>query len=69
VQLCEELFNAFMTVAVYPQHPFGFTVRLVEGCRASCRFGGLCSARLIVFDRWLRRYASGNQMVELRLSL
>ena len=27
--LCEELFNTFLMVAFYPQHPFGFTVRLM----------------------------------------
>jgi ABC-2 type transport system permease protein len=88
--LCEELFNTFLMVAYYPQHPFGFTIRIalftvfptafvallpVEAVRepnalkvltmlgAAVFYGALA---VWVFDRGLRRYASGNQMLELR---
>jgi ABC-2 type transport system permease protein len=90
VPLCEELFNTFLMVAFYPQHPFGFTVRLmlftvfptafvallpVEAVReadplkvlallAAALFYGWLA--IVIFERGLRRYASGNQMLELR---
>ena len=90
VPLCDELFNAFMMVAVYPQHPFGLTVRLALFTVFPTAFVGLlpveavrdpdplkmlallaaaliyAALAVIVFGRGLRRYASGNQMVELR---
>lgn len=88
--LCEELFNTFLMVAFYPQHPFGFTLRLalftvfptafigllpVEALReadplkilammgAAMVYAGVAIA---VFNRGLSRYASGNQLLELR---
>jgi ABC-2 type transport system permease protein len=88
--LCEELFQMFLMVCFYPQHPFAFTVRLVlftvvpaafvallpvEAVReasalkalavlgAAVVYAGLATA---IFARGLRRYASGNRMVEWR---
>jgi len=88
--LCEELFNTFIMIACYPQHPFGLMMRIalvtvcptafvallpVEAVRdadmvkvsiglvASLVYIGLA---VFVFDRGLRRYASGNQLLELR---
>ncbi|WP_119461364.1 ABC-2 family transporter protein [Rhodospirillaceae bacterium SYSU D60014] len=90
VLLCEEVFNMFLMVGFYPQHPFGFTVRLVlftvfptafvtllpvEAVReadplkalavlgAAVFYAGLA---VTVFNRGLRRYASGNRLLELR---
>jgi ABC-2 type transport system permease protein len=88
--LCEDLFNMFLMTAVYPQHPFSFTMRMilftlfptafvgflpVEAVRdadplkavamigAALVYGALAAA---VFQRGLRRYASGNRILELR---
>jgi ABC-2 type transport system permease protein len=88
--LCEDLFNMFLMTAVYPQHPFSFTMRMilftlfptafvgflpVEAVRdahplkalamigAALAYGALAAA---VFQRGLRRYASGNRILELR---
>ncbi|HET6521747.1 MAG TPA: ABC-2 family transporter protein [Geminicoccaceae bacterium] len=88
--LCEAVFQMFLMVAFYPQHPFGFTVRVVlftlfptafvtllpvEAVRdasapkalavlaAAAFYAALAVA---VFDRGLRRYASGNRLLELR---
>jgi ABC-2 type transport system permease protein len=90
VALSEELFNTFMMVAFYPQHPFGFTVRLMLFTVFPTAFVGLlpvlairdpdpmkvlallaaaavyAGIALLIFERGLRRYASGNRMVELR---
>ncbi|MBV9522025.1 MAG: ABC-2 family transporter protein, partial [Alphaproteobacteria bacterium] len=88
--LCEELFNTFIMVAFYPQHPFGFAVRLmlftffptafvallpVEAVREAdpVKITALLAAAalyaclaVIVFERGMRRYTSGNRMLELR---
>jgi len=88
--LCEELFNTFIMVATYPQHPYGFAVRLAlftvfptalvallpaEAVReaAPLKALALLAAALayaalaaFIFDRGLRRYASGNRLLELR---
>ena len=88
--LCEELFNTFLMVSFYPQHPYGLTVRLAlftvfptalvtllptDAVRAqsvlsvlallaaAAAYSGLAA---FVFARGLRRYASGNRMLELR---
>lgn len=88
--LCEELFQMFLMVCFYPQHPFAFTVRLVlftvfpaayvallpvEAVRegsvlkalavlgAAAAYSGIAA---VIFARGLRRYASGNRMVEWR---
>ncbi|HET6522206.1 MAG TPA: ABC-2 family transporter protein, partial [Geminicoccaceae bacterium] len=87
---CEEVFQMFLMVAFYPQHPFGFTVRVVlftlfptafvtllpvEAVRvasAPMALAVLAAAAfyaalaVAVFDRGLRRYASGNRLLELR---
>lgn len=88
--LCEELFQMFLMVCFYPQHPFAFTVRLVlftvvpaafvallpveavrEGSvlKALAVLGGAVVYMAIataIFARGLRRYASGNRMIEWR---
>ena len=88
--LCEELFQMFLMVCFYPQHPFGFTVRLVlftlvpaafvallpveavrEGnaWKALAVFGAAAvyaALAVVIFARGLRRYASGNRMVQWR---
>jgi ABC-2 type transport system permease protein len=88
--LCEELFNTFLMVSFYPQHPYGFTVRLalftvfptalvtllpaeVVRTRSLLMALALLAAAIVysglaalVFGRGLRRYASGNRMLELR---
>ena len=88
--LSEEVFNMLMMVIFYPQHPYGFLVRLalftvfptafiallpVEAIRhhsllealgvlaAAIGYGALA---VHVFERGLRRYASGNRILELR---
>jgi ABC-2 type transport system permease protein len=88
--LSEEIFNMLMMVIFYPQHPYGFMVRLalftvfptafiallpVEAIRhhsllaalgvlaAAIGYGALA---VHVFERGLRRYASGNRILELR---
>ena len=88
--LCEDLFNMFLMTAVYPQHPYGFMVRMllftlfptalvsflpVEAVRhadplralamigAAVVYAGIAA---VVFERGLRRYASGNRIVEWR---
>jgi ABC-type uncharacterized transport system permease subunit len=88
--LCEELFNTFLMVAFYPQHAYGFTLRLalftvfptafvallpVEALReadplkvlamvgAAFLYAGLA---VVMFNRGLRHYASGNRLLELR---
>ncbi|MBI3709786.1 MAG: ABC-2 family transporter protein [Proteobacteria bacterium] len=90
LSLCEDLFNMLMMVAFYPQHPYGFAVRLVlftvfptafisllpvEAVRdhdpqqalavlgAAVVYAGLAA---LVFERGLRRYSSGNRVLELR---
>ncbi len=90
LSLCEELYNMLLMVSYYPQHPYGFAVRLVlftvfptafigflpaEAMRAhdplealavlaaAFVYAGLAVA---VFERGLRRYASGNRVLELR---
>jgi viologen exporter family transport system permease protein len=79
-----------LMVASYPQHPYGFLVRLglftvfptafislvpVEAVRdhsalkalavlgAACAYAGLA---VLVFERGLRRYGSGNRVLEFR---
>jgi ABC-2 type transport system permease protein len=88
--LCEELFQMFLMVCFYPQHPFAFTIRLVlftlvpaafvallpveavrEGSvlKALAVLGGAVVYMAIataIFARGLRRYASGNRMIEWR---
>ena len=88
--LCEELFQQFLMVCFYPQHPFGFMARLVLFTAFPAAFVGLLpveavrdgdiakalavmAAALIyaalaaaVFARGLRRYASGNRLIEWR---
>jgi ABC-2 type transport system permease protein len=90
VSLCEDLFNMLLMVAYYPQHPYGFTVRLilftvfptgfisflpalaVRGHSLAASLAMLAAAFLyaglavLVFERGLRRYASGNRIIELR---
>lgn len=88
--LCEELFQQFLMICFYPQHPFGFTVRLllftafpaafvgllpVEAVRdgdvakgfavlaAALVYSGIAAA---IFARGLRRYSSGNRLIEWR---
>ena len=88
--LCEDVLNMFLMVAMYPQHPFSFTVRLVlftlfptafvsflpvETVRdadplkvvamigAAVIYGAIAVA---AFECGLRRYASGNRILELR---
>jgi ABC-2 type transport system permease protein len=88
--LCKDLFDTFLMVAFYPQHAYGFTLRLAlftvfptafvallpaEALReadplkilamggAALIYAGLA---IIVFNRGLRRYASGNRLLELR---
>jgi ABC-2 type transport system permease protein len=88
--LSEEMFNMVMMVVFYPQHPYGFLVRLalftvfptafiallpMEAIRhhslpealgvlaAALGYGALA---VYVFERGLRRYASGNRILELR---
>jgi ABC-2 type transport system permease protein len=88
--LSEEIFNMVMMVVFYPQHPYGFLVRLalftvfptafiallpMEAIRhhslpealgvlaAALGYGALA---VYVFERGLRRYASGNRILELR---
>lgn len=90
VNLCEDLFNSFLMVAFYPQHPFSFPVRVllltlipagfiaalpVEALRdsdplkvlallaAAVIYAGIAAA---IFQRGLKRYASGNRILELR---
>ena len=90
LSLCEHLFNMLLMVATYPQHPYGFLVRLalftvfptafislapVEAVRdhstidalvllgAAFAYAGLA---VLVFERGLRRYGSGNRVLELR---
>ena len=90
LSLCEHLFNMLLMVAYYPQHPYGFLVRLalftvfptafislvpVEAVRdhsalkalavlgAAFVYAGLA---VLVFERGLRRYGSGNRVLELR---
>jgi ABC-2 type transport system permease protein len=90
LSLCEHLFNMLLMVAYYPQHPYGFLVRLalftvfptafislvpaeavrdhsiVEGLAllaAAILYAGLAT---LVFERGLRRYGSGNRVLELR---
>jgi ABC-2 type transport system permease protein len=90
LSLCEHLFNMLLMVAYYPQHPYGFLVRLalftvfptafislvpVEAVRdhsavealavfgAAFAYAGLA---VLVFERGLRRYGSGNRILELR---
>lgn len=88
--LAEEMFQMFMMVAYYPEHPFGFVVRLllltvfpagfvammpVEAVHsadplklAACAGAALVYAGLawLVFERGLKRYTSGNRIIELR---
>ena len=90
VRLCEEVFEMFLSVSFFPQHPFGFTVRLVlftlvpaafvsllpvEAVREGDPWKGLAvlGAALVyaalavaIFERGLRRYESGNRLLELR---
>lgn len=88
--LCEDVFSMFLMVAIYPQHPYSFTVRMilftlfptafisllpVEAVRdadplkvlamigAAFLYGAIAVG---VFQRGLRRYASGNRILELR---
>jgi ABC-2 type transport system permease protein len=88
--LCEDLFNMFMITMFYPQHPYGFAVRVIlftvfptavisllpieavrEGSAikvalvlaAAVAYAALAK---LVFDRGVRRYASGNSVVEMR---
>jgi ABC-2 type transport system permease protein len=88
--LCDQIFDTFIMVAYYPQHPYGFTVRLalftvfptayvalvptlimrapdvlmlLGLLAAAAVYAGLAA---LVFDRGLRRYASGNRILELR---
>jgi ABC-2 type transport system permease protein len=88
--LAEELFQMFMMVAYYPEHPFGLAVRVilltvfpagfvatmpVEAVRgasplkvAACAAAalGYTSLAWLVFERGLKRYTSGNRVIELR---
>ncbi|MGE3712519.1 MAG: ABC-2 family transporter protein [Hyphomicrobiaceae bacterium] len=88
--LCEELFNTLLMVVYYPQHPFGFVVRMALFSVFPAGLIGLLPAEAIrdpdvlkllamvaaaavyaalavaIFNRGLRRYASGNSMLELR---
>jgi ABC-2 type transport system permease protein len=88
--LCEDLFNMFMVVAFYPQHPYGFMVRAILFSVfptaviallpvQAVREGSVTKALLVlgaaiayaalaklVFDRGLRRYSSGNSVLEMR---
>jgi ABC-2 type transport system permease protein len=88
--LAEDLFNMLLMVAFYPQHPYGFVVRLVLFSVFPTAFISLLPAEAIrhhslaealgvlgaavaygalavwVFERGLRRYASGNRVLELR---
>lgn len=90
VTLSEDLFNSFLMIAFYPQHPFSFPVRVllltlipagfiaalpVEALRDSdpLKAAALLIAAVVyatiaaaVFERGLKRYASGNRILELR---
>ena len=90
VALCEELFQQFLMVCFYPQHPFGFMARLVLFTVFPAAFVGLLPVEAVrdgdiakalaiaagalvyaalaaaIFARGLRRYASGNRLVEWR---
>jgi ABC-type uncharacterized transport system permease subunit len=90
LSLSDTLFDTFLMVAFYPQHTYGFTLRLalftvfptafvallpVEALReadplkvlamvgAAIVYAGFAVA---VFNRGLRHYASGNQLLDLR---
>jgi ABC-2 type transport system permease protein len=88
--LSEEIFNMLMLVVFYPQHPYGFLVRLVlftvfptafiallpvqairhhsvpEALGVLAAAIGYGALAVFVFERGLRRYASGNRILELR---
>jgi ABC-2 type transport system permease protein len=88
--VCEDLFNMLLMVAYYPQHPYGFAVRLVLFTLVPTGFISFLPATAVrdgnplaalatfvaalaymalaafVFERGLRRYASGNGVLELR---
>jgi ABC-2 type transport system permease protein len=88
--LSEDLFNMLMMIMFYPQHPYGFIVRMllltvfptglialmpVQAVRDASVLEALAvfAAALVyallakwVFDRGVRRYASGNRMLEVR---
>ena len=88
--LCEDLFNMFLMTAVYPQHAYGFMVRMllftlfptalvsflpVEAVRDADPLKALAmigaafvyvGIAAVVFERGLRRYASGNRIMEWR---
>jgi ABC-2 type transport system permease protein len=90
VTFCEELFNLFLMVAFYPQHPFSFTVRVilftlvpagfvsflpVEAIRSADPLdvlavigaaGVYATLAALIFQRGLRRYASGNRVLDFR---
>lgn len=90
ITLCEDLFNMVLMVAFYPQHPYGFLVRMLlftvfptafmsllpamavrnqSWLQALAMIGAAMtysSIAVIVFNRGLRHYASGNRIVELR---
>ena len=88
--VCEDLLNIVLMVAYYPQHPYGFAVRLLLFTVLPVAFVGFLPAEavrrgdpgmalavlaaalvygavaVLVFDRGLERYASGNRFLELR---
>ena len=90
ITLCEDLFNMLLMVAFYPQHPYGFTVRLVLFTVFPTAFISLVPVQAVrdrsgiavmamifasaayafialwIFNRGMRRYTSGNRVVELR---
>ena len=90
VQLAEEVLSLMILVSAYPQHTFGFGLKLVLYTVFPTAFIGLlpveairdgslpkalgvmaaaavyASLAVLVFNHGLRRYTSGNRIVELR---
>ena len=90
VQMAEEIFGLLVLVSVYPQHTFGFTLKIVlytlfptafigllpvEAVRDGSLMKGLLVVvaalayallALVIFNNGLRRYTSGNRLLELR---
>jgi ABC-2 type transport system permease protein len=88
--LSEDLFNMLMMIMFYPQHPYGFVVRMllltvfptgliallpVQAVREASMPKALAvfAAAIVyallakwIFDRGVRRYSSGNRMLEVR---
>jgi ABC-2 type transport system permease protein len=57
LSLCEDLFNMVLMVAFYPQHPYGFAVRLILFTVFPTAFISLVPAQAVRDHRWMEALA------------